>query len=240
MAKSGVLKGGDLAERVSRVVLGRWASRLENIDRDKLVRDALFLQYEANCAHSSLSISGAHGPHKAHTSPRRTPPASIFNRRGEGHLAVCGQVRGREPASERIEDRLSPKPSRGVLHPGIVIRHVTAPRSAPSMSFDSRQCCSRPGCSASSPAPANPNDHGLSLLRARSRPPIAGPAAPPRADSDRWSRATPSAAKASRPEERSQRNSRPRARPRCPGPAWPPSNSTRRLRSQLGDELFRV
>jgi hypothetical protein len=50
-AKSGMLIGGDFAERVSRLVLGWWASRPENIDRDKLVRDALFLQSEAGHTH---------------------------------------------------------------------------------------------------------------------------------------------------------------------------------------------
>ena len=43
-----MLEGGDFAEGVSRHVLQRWASRRKDIDRDKLVVDALFLQHEAN------------------------------------------------------------------------------------------------------------------------------------------------------------------------------------------------
>jgi hypothetical protein len=48
--KPDVLEGGDFAEWVSRPVLGWCAFRSEDIDRDKLVRDALFFQGKTDSA----------------------------------------------------------------------------------------------------------------------------------------------------------------------------------------------
>jgi len=48
--KPGMLEGRDFAEWVSRLMLGRLAFRSENIDWDKLVGDALFLQSKTDSA----------------------------------------------------------------------------------------------------------------------------------------------------------------------------------------------